>query len=263
MTNRYYFLTIALLVFAGIIVCAEVGLRVRRRHARMGHPAGSSDAAQGTAFALLGLLIAFTFAGAAGRFDDRRALIMEEANIIGTTYLRLDLLPDSTRAPLQALFRRYVDSRLAIYAAIPDMVLVEQRLEASTALQQAIWTGAVRATGAAGVEPRAPMLLLPSINEMLDITTTRTATTKLHPPHVIYGLLVGAALLCGLIVGYELGGAARRRWLPLIVYAGVVTAAIGVSLDLEYPRLGLIRVDAMDSLLRDVRSQMPDAPPSP
>lgn len=263
MTNRYYFVFVGLALLAAVLACAEAGFRMRRRHARLGHTAGSSDAAQGTAFALLGLLIAFTFAGAAGRFDDRRALIMDEANIIGTTYLRLDLLPDSTRVPLQALFRRYVESRLAIYEAVPDMALVAQRLGESEVLQGEIWSGAVRATGEPGVQPRASMLLLPSINEMLDITATRTAATKLHPPQVIYGLLVGAALLCALIVGYELGGTAERRWLPLLVYAVVVSAAIAVSLDLEYPRLGLVRVDAMDSLLVEVRSQMGDALPSP
>ena len=254
--SRYGFLLVALGLFFGILVMAEAGRRLRRRHAELGSEGTSGGAAEGTAFALLGLLIAFTFAGAADRFDQRRALIVEEANIIGTTYLRLDLLPDSARRELQAAFREYVDSRFAIYAAVPDMALVRTRLAESATLQGEIWRAAVRATGAPDAAPRTSMLLLPSINEMLDITTTRTAATLFHPPPVIYGLLAGAALVCALIVGYDLGAAARRPWLQLVVFAAVVTAAIYVALDLEYPRAGLIRVNAMDEVLVEVRRSM-------
>lgn len=258
MANPYFFLLVALGLFSGILIMGEVGRWLRHRDvvAGRGRESKSGGAAEGTAFALLGLLIAFTFAGAADRFDRRRQLIVEEANIIGTTYLRLDLLPDSSRAPLQQAFRDYLDSRLAAYAAVPDMALVRTRLAASAELQGAIWTAAVRATDAPGVPTRAPMLLLPSINEMLDITTTRTAAAMVHPPFIIYALLAGAALICALIVGYDLGETAHRRWLPLLVYALVVSSAIYVAIDLEYPRAGLIRVNAMDQELVKVRAGM-------
>lgn len=255
-SNPFVFVLLALGLFVGILVMAEFGRRLRRRHAELESEAATGGAAEGTAFALLGLLIAFTFAGAADRFDERRALVVEEANIIGTTYLRLDLLPDSARGELQAALRSYVDSRLAVYAAVPDMALVRTRLAESEALQKDIWRSAVRAAGAPGAAPGASMLLLPSLNEMFDITTTRTAATLFHPPPVIYGLLAGAALVCALIVGYDLGATARRRWLKLLVFATVVTAAIYVALDLEYPRAGLIRVNAMDGVLVEVRRGM-------
>lgn len=258
MANPYFFLLVALGLFTGILAMGELGRRLRHRDMAAGHgrEEKAGGAAEGTAFALLGLLIAFTFAGAADRFDKRRQLIVEEANIIGTTYLRLDLLPDSSRLPLQQAFREYLDSRLAAYAAVPDMALVRSRLATSAAMQAAIWTAAVRATDAPGVPPRASMLLLPAINEMLDITTTRTAATVMHPPRIIYLLLAGAALVCALIVGYDLGATARRRWLPLLVYGLVVTSAIYVAIDLEYPRAGLIRVNAMDEQLVKVREGM-------
>src|SRR6187551_2897108 len=102
-------LTVAL--FAGMMMCLEIGRRigtVRLAQDPEGLARGAS-AAEGAVFALLGLLLAFTFSGAASRFEDRRWYIDSEANAIGTAYLRLDLLPEEARAPLRELFRRYTD----------------------------------------------------------------------------------------------------------------------------------------------------------
>ena len=79
------------------------------------------SAAEGAIFALLGLLVAFTFSGAASRFDARRQLIVEETNDIGTAYLRLRLLPLSAQPALREQFRQYVDARLAFYRKLKDM----------------------------------------------------------------------------------------------------------------------------------------------
>jgi hypothetical protein len=100
-------------LFLGILAFLEIGRRIgimRLAHNPEGLAKGGS-AAEGAVFALLGLLIAFTFSGAASRFEDRRHLITEEANDIGTAYLRIDLLPSDTQPELRELFRRYTDLR--------------------------------------------------------------------------------------------------------------------------------------------------------
>ena len=76
---------------------------------------------EGAVYGLLGLLIAFSFSGAASRFEARRDLIVQEANAIGTAYLRLDLLPDEARDGLREKFRRYLDTRLSAYRKMPDI----------------------------------------------------------------------------------------------------------------------------------------------
>ena len=89
-----------------------------------GDPVGARAGAgvvDGAVFGLLGLLVAFTFSGAATRFDARRQLVVEEANAIGAAYLRLDVLPAAAQPALRARFREYLDSRLAAYRAVPDM----------------------------------------------------------------------------------------------------------------------------------------------
>src|SRR5262245_47909853 len=107
-------LLFSIFLAAGMLVLFEVGRRLgRRRRAR--DPEGAREGfapIDGAIFGLLGLLVAFTFSGATSRFDTRRDLIVEEANDIGTAYLRLDLLPAPAQPPLRELFRRYTDSRL-------------------------------------------------------------------------------------------------------------------------------------------------------
>ncbi len=90
-------LSIALALFAGMLLLLDIGRRIgaRRRAQDAGGAGAGTGAVEGAVFALLGLLVAFTFSGAASRFDARRALVVEEANAIGTAYLRLDLLPAS------------------------------------------------------------------------------------------------------------------------------------------------------------------------
>src|SRR6185295_5947474 len=105
----------------------ELGRRVgaRRRAVIMAGGAAGIGAVEAAIFALLGLLIAFTFQGASARFDARRELIVQEANNVGTAWLRIGLLPDSAKPVMRELFRKYLDSRLETYRKVPDMVAVQ------------------------------------------------------------------------------------------------------------------------------------------
>ena len=175
MNHAFNAFLITLALFAGIMMLLEIGRRIGNHRltqdakgARIG-----TGTVEGAVFALIGLLIAFTFSGAAARFDDRRALIVQETNAIGTAYLRLDLLPADAQPALRELFRRYLDSRLEIYRKLPDIEAARAELARSTQLQNTIWTQAIAASRQEGAPPAATMLLLPALNEMIDITTTR------------------------------------------------------------------------------------------
>jgi hypothetical protein len=124
-------------------------------------------------FGLLGLLVAFTFSGAASRFEDRRHLITTEANAIGTAYLRIDLLPADAQPELKELFRRYVDVRWATYRDLADQTATNAKLTEGAALQGNIWAKALTACRRPEAPAQATMLLLPALNEMIDIVTTR------------------------------------------------------------------------------------------
>jgi len=210
---------------------------------------------EGAVFGLMGLLLAFTFGSAAVRFETRRQLIVEEANDIGTAYLRLDLLPAEAQPKLRDAFRRYVDVRLAVYRRLPDIAAAEADLARMADLQKEIWDGSVAGCREGGSQA-ASMLLLPALNAMIDITTTRTVAMQTHQPGVIFVMLALVMLACSLLAGFGMGVGGARSWLHVVCFAAVLTIAFYVILDLEYPRIGLIRIDWMDRILEDVRRSM-------
>jgi hypothetical protein len=245
----------AVALFLGMLLLLEIGrLLGARKLAR--DPEGARtgvSSVEGALFGLLGLLIAFTFSGAASRFDVRRKLITEEVNAIGTAWLRLDVLPAESQPALRDLFRQYVDSRLAAYRLLPDLSAAKAELDRSLEIQTQIWSQSVAAARSSPT-PAATTVLLPALNEMIDIVTTRTAATRMHPPAAIYGMLFVLALLSAAFAGSAMAGSKTRSSLHVFGFAVIMAASAYLILDLEFPRLGLIRVDAADQLLVDVRT---------
>ncbi len=245
-----------LALLAGMIASAELGRRLALRRAARDpegtwHGVGVVD---GTLFSLFGLLLAFTFSGAGSRFDSRRHLVIEETNAIGTAYLRLDLLPNEAQAELREDFRRYVDARLRVYRALPDIDAAMAELEAGKALQRDIWSHAV---AAARDSLPAALLVMPALNAMFDIATTRTmAGLFVHPPLIVFAMLFGLALIGAMLVGYDMAKPGARNWLHIAVFAAATGFAVYVILDIEYPRLGLVRVDPIDQALVELRESM-------
>ncbi len=246
-----------IVLLVGMVTLIEAGRRLgERRLARDPEGAragvGTVDAA---VFALLGLLIGFTFSGAASRFDDRRHLVTDEANAIGTAWLRIDVVPSSRQPALRELFRRYLDSRLETYRKLPDIQAAQAEMQRSTRLQGEIWAEAVSLTSESGSTAPA-MLLLPALNQMIDITTSRTMAAQLHPPPVVFVMLCALALVSALLAGHGMAGARKRSWIHMVGFATIIAVTVYVIIDIEYPRAGLIRVDAVDQVLENLRQSM-------
>jgi hypothetical protein len=241
----------------GMVILFEIGRRIGiQQKAKEKYAESGTGTVEAAVFGLLGLLIAFTFSGAAAKFDTRRQLIVEEVNDIGTAYLRLDLLPTDTQPALRENFRRYIDARLEGYRKLPDIAAAKAELAKATQMQGEIWRQAIAASRAPAAPPAAPMLLLPALNAMIDITTTRAMTTQLHPPPVIFVLLFGLALVASLLAGYGMAGSSTRSWLHMLGFALVMAVSVYVIIDIEFPRLGFIRVDAFDQALVELRESM-------
>jgi len=243
--------------FAAMIVCLEAGRR-------MGHKAFGTDdlqrpsglgAVEAVAFGLLGLLLAFSFSGAAERLDARRAQIVEEANDIETAWLLIDLVPANAQPKLRDAFRQYTDSRIAVYRAFSHAGLESAKVEFahSIALQYEIWTKAV---GACRDVPHANIVLLPALSRMFEIATTRLAATQMHPPTIVFVVLAVISLVCAFLVGYGMGATEVPSRPHMVVFALIVSFTLYVILDFEYPRMGLIRIDDFDQLIVHVRAFM-------
>jgi hypothetical protein len=203
-------------------------------------------------FGLMGLIIALTFSGAALRFDQRRMLIIDEANAIGTAYLRVDLLPDDAQPAIRRDFREYLDTRIELYHNISDKKKVAELDEKTATLQMKIWKASVIASQKSD-NVRASMLLLPALNSMIDIYSTRTAVRLIHQPNIIFIVMILMALVCSLIAGYGLALRNSRSWIHLIGFTLVLLITIIVIIDIEYPRVGFIRIDTLDVLFSDLK----------
>jgi len=237
-------------VFLSLLGCIGLGRALGKRDRSASGDAASPGLGliEGSVFALLGLLVAFTLSGAASRLEARRALVVAEANAIGTARLRIDLLPPDARPAMQGAFDRYVRSRNDSYR-ITDPAAFRAALKRSTAIQAEIWGLATEAGRRPDALPSANMLLLPALNEMIDITTTRAMALKTHTPAIIYFVIWMSALAASILAGFEMAAASSRSWLPILAFAVVMTTALYVLVDLEYPRMGLIRIDDFERLL--------------
>jgi hypothetical protein len=252
------FLSIVIIcgLIGGIVLAIEIGYRIGLRwFAAIPEAARRvSPTIEGSIFGLMALLIAFTFYGAASRFDIRRNLIVEEANIIGTTYLRLDLLPMEAQAGLREGFREYVRSRIALYQKIPNIEAVRRELSRSQRIQNVLWNKVVAGTKTSG--PATQSLVLTSMNQLIDITTTRTVALTTHPPVAVYAMLALAVFISSALAGYLMSVTRVRDWMQIITFAVVLGVAMYVILDYEYPRVGLVRVDPVDQVLVEELNQM-------
>jgi len=243
------------LLFGGMLLLLEFGRRIgiHRRSKESEGERGNLGTIEGGVFALFGLVVAFTFSGAASHFNEKRALIAVEANMIETAYLRLHLLSPKAQPELQELFRQYVDSRLETYHKLPNLEAAGIEMARSKRIQREIWTKAVVATQFRDSHVDAGKLLLPALNGMIDITTTRTMALQTHPPNVIYALLFTLGLICYLLAGYRMAAGKYRSWLHILSFAAITVIIVYVIIDVEYPRVGLIPLQAYDQTLADVR----------
>jgi len=241
----------------GMVICFEAGRPIgqARLNSHPEGPAKGGGAVEAAIYAMLGLLVALTFSGAVSRFEDRRELITAEANAIGTAYLRIDLLPAAAQPAMQQLFRNYLDSRLETYQKLPDIAAAKAELDRSYELQNEIWRYATE-TCRDQCPQATNTLVFASLNQMFDITTTRFNATRNHPPPFIYVLLGGLALIAALLAGYGMSDNKDRSWLHIILFAATVSLVVYVIIDLEYPRMGIIRVDAADEALARLRDSM-------
>lgn len=237
-----------------MLLLLETGRRIGRKQIVI-DPKGSHQGlgpVEAAVFGLMGLIIALTFSGATERFDHRRLLIIDEANAIGTAYLRVDLLPDDAQPAIRRYFRDYLETRIELYKNLSDRNKAADLEQKTASLQMKIWQASV-AAGHRSDNISASLLLLPALNSMIDICGTRTAIRQIHQPNIIFLVMIILALVCSLIAGFGMAVQKSRSWIHLIGFTLVLLITIIVIIDMEYPRVGFIRIDALDVLLTDLR----------
>ena len=245
-------------LFGAILLLLEIGrwIGVRRMATDPEGAKSGLGAVFGFVFSPLGLLLAFTFAGAASRFDARRQLAVQEVNTLSKAYYLIDLFPEPLQTQFKESFRRYLDAELQAIKALPDIRAAKRAYSRSLALQLDIKNRAVAAYRNPNTQAITAYVLLPAINEWIANSENRLVAATTHPPLTIYVVLVGLALVSSLIAGYGMAEAKARNWLHILVFATVITVTISVIIDLELPRIGFIRLEAADQLLMELRRKM-------
>jgi hypothetical protein len=259
MQHRFLLISVAIafVLFLGMLLLFELGrtwgLRQTAKYgaaARIG--VGVVDAA---IYALLALLLGFTFSGASSRFDQRRDLIVQEVSAISTAWQRVDILPAASQPAIRAGFRRYLDALLASQEKNPDAPGARRASADVTLAQNDIWSKSVAACLAPGGE-HAQLLLLPALNEMFDVVDRERLAWRLHPPLVVFAMLFLSALAASLFAGYALSHGPARNWLFIVGFAAMISIVTYVIIEIEFPRVGVVRVNAMDQALAQLRATM-------
>jgi len=227
-------------VLAAVVTAYAAGHWLGRRRRASGGKTGSIDTAQGSLLALLGLLLAFSFSSAAGRFADRQDLILQEANAIGTAYLRADLLAPAHADELRAALKAYTAERVTFFALGANRTGVMASIGRAEQLQKRIWSA-----GVAGVKetPTATVVVLQSLNEVIDLHASRVEALYRHlPPAVVVLLLVTAALAVG-SVGFGTGVSGGGHLVGNLIFVLVTASVLALTLDLDYPRAGVVQAE--------------------
>lgn len=232
-------LLLALCVFGGTILSAEIGYQCGSRRRAEDTERNDLGVVQGAVLGLLGLLLGFSFAGAAGRFVERQDLIVREANAIGTAYLRADLVPEPAGGAMRSTLREYAALRVAGGREV-NRGKQEAIAQRCVAMHSTMWEAAVE-----GVRerPEAIELVVPAVNDVIDLHTTRLAASRRHLPPPVMWLLLACAGASLWMIGYSYGLTRRRNFGLVGTLAFVVASAIWFTIDLDYPRRGMIRLN--------------------
>jgi len=242
---------VTLLIVGGLGISVEVGYRVGAARQRR-YPDEKEQVVGtvvGATLGLLAFLLAFTFGLAASRFEEKRTVVLKEANVIGTTYLRAELLPFGT-ATIQQELRDYVDDRLEVIET-RDATKLLAHAEQS---HRQLWRQAI------DISRQAPdslmvSLFVQSLNEVIDVHAERVLLgLRSRLPLVLWGSLGSLAVLALAGIGYQEGLTKSRRSLAVLMLMVGFSSIAALIIDLDRPQDGFLRVSQQP--LIDLKNSM-------
>lgn len=254
--NQWAFTALIALFLLGV---AEVGYRLglplhtTRDEARKSQIGG----VQGAVLGLLGLLLGFTFSMGLNRYETRRDLVLKEANVIGTTWLRAGLLPVAHRAPVRELLRRYTDLRIELQQQSFDHAKVAEELRQGASIENELWKHAEAAATAAPTPITATFIT--TLNELIDTDAERVTAHRNRVPNGVWALLILVAAAGCLVSAYGSGASGARSVFTIAFLPLLVSFVIMLIFDLLHPHQGFVSLTLQPML--DLKASM--AAPTP
>lgn len=229
-------LVFSVITLALLWIASQVGAYFRKQSLDEGMDEEHFSLILGATLTLLGLMIGFTFAMAVSRYDQRKGYEEQEANAIGTEYVRLDVLSAANAAELRALLRDYLDQRILYYSSRDSELLRQARVETSQ-LQSELWS---EVTASATAQP-SPLsaLALSGMNDVLNSEGYTEAAWRNRVPLAAWILLISIAVYCNFLLGYRAHG---KTSMLLLVLPIALSISFSLIADIDSPRNGVIRV---------------------
>jgi hypothetical protein len=231
---------ILFLVMLGVMASATAlgALVLRRIRPLASEVKDDFSLVQGATLTLLALLIGFTLSMAVGRYDQRKNLEEEEANAIGTEYLRADLLEGPETDQVKALLRQYLDQRILYYRTRDNAQMLE--IAATTSqIQDEMWK-LVRAAARARPTPITG-LAVAGMNDVINSQGYTEAAWLNRIPASAWGLMIAIAFFSSVMQGYG-ARSEHSKIILLLVVPMTVSLSLALISDIDSPRGGLIRV---------------------
>jgi hypothetical protein len=238
------------IVVAIFCVVLELAFRLGRHHRTHSNDSTRSHLTvlQTALLGLLALLLGFNFAMATSRFEARKKLIQDEVTVIGSTYLRAKLLPSDLRGKMSTMLKDYVSARIEFMRAGTDEKLLEAASESSRMIEDQLWNLAAAAE-AQGEATAAMNLVIQSLTDVYNVNEKRRAEQDDHVPATVINLLFVVAIGALGFIAYSYGLGHRRRHGSTAIFAILIAMVFTITLDLDQPRSGFIRVGE-ESMLR-------------
>lgn len=236
-----------------VLVAAEIGYRIgiwlqRRDPSSEGTPL--TGAVVGGMLGLIAFLMAFSIGIVIGQQNDRKVMVVTEANAVGTAYLRAGFLDGPDLSETRNLLREYVEVRLA---AAADPTQLESAITRSEEIQGELWS-TVEENVRQGKESDIMALYVESINEVIDVHTLRLAAVNLRLPRLLGIVLYAATVLSFLLVGVANSADGKRDLAAIALFALAFVAVLMIIVDLDRPQEGLLTVS--QTALSDLLEQM-------
>jgi hypothetical protein len=216
---------------------------------------------QAALLTLVGLVLAFGLAMAVGRYESRRAAVVDDANAIGTAYLRAQTLQEPVRGHSLPLYLQYTDASLLLSRSVPGSQAQKRAIAAEAALQRRLWHLAGLSLDAQPTQS-APRLYVESLNEMIDMQTTRvSALNNRVPSAILFVEVIGAATALGLMALYL--AILSRGVVTVLLAAGLLSLLLFVTFDLDRPTRGFITIPTAPLAALRASMNLPPAADAP
>jgi hypothetical protein len=202
---------------------------------------------------LLFLLLAFTFGMSVSRYDNRRQNIVEESNAISTALLRADLYAEKERLVFRQDFQQYIECRIEYYKAGRNIEKLRLSNEHANSVSKRLWQRATRLSFD-HTNTDATRQMIPALNEMIDITTTRAAGEKAKVPDSIIWLLFVLACITSFYSGYSAALKGSIDWLVEFGFCMMISVTVLFIFDLDRPFRGLVTLDESNRNIIELRN---------